>query len=558
VLLAAETSTGGGFSISQGGGSASFSHTNSSANGSYAGVNEQAGIQAGTGGFDINVKGNTDLKGAVIASDADASKNTLTTGTLTFSDIENHSEYSASSSGFSGGASVGAPSKGLGPSSIGNAGGFTPMLGQHDSGSESATTRSAIGAGTINITDKAHQTQDVATLSRDTADTNGTVAKTPDLNNLLNNQADMMGAASAAGEAVATQIGTISDMKKQAALDAAKKADAAGDSASAAEYRDEAAKWDEGGTYRVALHTAGGALIAGLGGGNALGGAAGAGVASAVAGKLNSLADGFSNGNGAGMDPGLTAGNVAANILAGGIGTLIGGNSGGFAAANADLYNRNKSNAEGLGSKGTELLDGFGKEGNLVSQVCGGMQACSDQTIATLSHAQGENADAAMGNMKTTAIYAVPGIAIGLLGPEALSAAALAGGMDYAGSGYSYLTGLSKDAPDLTSSYIAGVMGGLTYPFSFSEKAIVGMGTLGKIAANGYNAGVAGVGAFGAAGMTGQDPNVAGSLAAGTAAAGTFAKLKLPGKLGEFANQVIQGTAGPLQNYIQNHQSSKR
>jgi filamentous hemagglutinin len=352
-----QTSTGGGFSISQGGGSASFSHTNSSANGSYAGVNEQAGIQAGTGGFDINVKGNTDLKGAVIASDADASKNTLTTGTLTFSDIENHSEYSASSSGFSGGASVGAPSKGLGPSSIGNAGGFTPMLGQHDSGSESATTRSAIGAGTINITDKAHQTQDVATLSRDTADTNGTVAKTPDLNNLLNNQADMMGAASAAGEAVATQIGTISDMKKQAALDAAKKADAAGDSASAAQYRDEAAKWDEGGTYRVALHTAGGALIAGLGGGNALGGAVGAGVASAVAGKLNSLADGFSNGNGAGMDPGLTAGNVAANILAGGIGTLIGGNSGGFAAANADLYNRDESNKKGTGGTGSQLLD---------------------------------------------------------------------------------------------------------------------------------------------------------------------------------------------------------
>jgi len=352
-----QTSTGGGFSISQGGGSASFSHTNSSASGSYAGVNEQAGIQAGSGGFDINVKGNTDLKGAVIASDADASKNSLTTGTLTFSDIENHSTYNASSSGFSGGASVGAPTSGLGPSSVGNSGGITPMLSQHDSGSESATTRSAIGAGTISVTDGAHQTQDVSNLSRDTTNANGTVAKTPDLNNLLNNQADLMGAASAAGEAVATQIGNIADMKKKAALDAAKKADQAGDSASAEQYREDAAKWDEGGTYRVALHTAGGALVAGLGGGSALGGAAGAGVSSAVAGKLNSLADSFSDGNGAGTDPGLTAGNVAANILAGGIGTLVGGNSGGFSAANADLYNRSTCNDKGECSTGSEFGD---------------------------------------------------------------------------------------------------------------------------------------------------------------------------------------------------------
>jgi hypothetical protein len=67
-----QSSVGGGFTISQGGGSASFSHTNANANGSYAGVNEQAGIQAGDGGFNINVNGNTDLHGAVIASDGES------------------------------------------------------------------------------------------------------------------------------------------------------------------------------------------------------------------------------------------------------------------------------------------------------------------------------------------------------------------------------------------------------------------------------------------------------------------------------------------------------
>ncbi|MGY6161647.1 hemagglutinin repeat-containing protein [Paraburkholderia strydomiana] len=94
-----QTSAGGGFSISQGGGSASFSHTNASANGSYAGVNEQAGIQAGEGGFSISVKGNTGLTGATIASTATPDKNGLTTGTLSYSDIANSSNYDAKSGG---------------------------------------------------------------------------------------------------------------------------------------------------------------------------------------------------------------------------------------------------------------------------------------------------------------------------------------------------------------------------------------------------------------------------------------------------------------------------
>ncbi|MGU7776442.1 hemagglutinin repeat-containing protein, partial [Burkholderia sp. MR1-5-21] len=102
-----QSSTGGGFSISQGRASANFSQSKGNASGSYAGVNEQAGIQAGDGGFNINVKGNTDLKGTVIASDADASRNSLTTGSLSFSDIQNQSNYDAKSGGFSAGVTTG-------------------------------------------------------------------------------------------------------------------------------------------------------------------------------------------------------------------------------------------------------------------------------------------------------------------------------------------------------------------------------------------------------------------------------------------------------------------
>ncbi|MEK6293762.1 MAG: hemagglutinin repeat-containing protein [Paraburkholderia tropica] len=80
--VAHQESSGGGFSVSQSGASGSFSSQHGDASGNYAGVNEQAGIQAGDGGFNVNVKGNTDLKGATIASTADAANNNLSTGTL--------------------------------------------------------------------------------------------------------------------------------------------------------------------------------------------------------------------------------------------------------------------------------------------------------------------------------------------------------------------------------------------------------------------------------------------------------------------------------------------
>jgi len=78
--------------------------------GDYQSVGEQTGIAAGDGGFQLNVKGNTDLKGAVIASTQDAidqNRNSFTTGTLTQSELQNHSNYEASSIsiGMSGGQS---------------------------------------------------------------------------------------------------------------------------------------------------------------------------------------------------------------------------------------------------------------------------------------------------------------------------------------------------------------------------------------------------------------------------------------------------------------------
>jgi filamentous hemagglutinin len=82
-----DTMTSDAHQQSLSGGSA-ISRSGGSANGSYAGLNEQTGVQSGDGGFNISVKGNTDLKSTAISSDADASRNNLSTDTLSFSGIQ--------------------------------------------------------------------------------------------------------------------------------------------------------------------------------------------------------------------------------------------------------------------------------------------------------------------------------------------------------------------------------------------------------------------------------------------------------------------------------------
>ncbi|WWQ33587.1 hemagglutinin repeat-containing protein (plasmid) [Ralstonia solanacearum] len=141
----------------------------------YASVTEQSGIKAGDGGFQINVRGNTDLKGAVITSTDKAVQNganSLTTATLTTSDIQNHADYNASSIGIgggysSGGSGVGKNQKGeattggdkVPGSTLPSAGGFsaTPPVVMGASGSGSSTTVSGVSGGAIHITNGAKQ-----------------------------------------------------------------------------------------------------------------------------------------------------------------------------------------------------------------------------------------------------------------------------------------------------------------------------------------------------------------------------------------------------------------
>nr|WP_321788467.1 hypothetical protein [Paraburkholderia sp. J94] len=91
------------------------------------------------------------------------------------------------------------------------------------------------------------------------------------MNNILNQQADTMAAAQAAGQVVSQGIDAYADKKRDdaaAAYDAAqKRGDSEGMAAAATDYNN----WREGGDARAGLHVAGGALIGGLGGGSAFG-----------------------------------------------------------------------------------------------------------------------------------------------------------------------------------------------------------------------------------------------------------------------------------------------
>ena len=109
--------------------------------GRYASVTEQSGIQAGDGGFDVKVVGNTNLVGGVIASTdqaVDGGKNSFTTGNLTMTDVVNVDTFNAS--GYSVSGSYGGTANGGAGINGGSVG-----VGSASSGSTSTTTSGISG-----------------------------------------------------------------------------------------------------------------------------------------------------------------------------------------------------------------------------------------------------------------------------------------------------------------------------------------------------------------------------------------------------------------------------
>ena len=161
-----QTSASASGSVAQGaGGGASVSASYNKAKVDYAQVNEQTGIRVGEDGMDAHIHNHTQLNGAIIESDADASKNRFKTKSLTHTDIENKSEIKTES------ASMSAGSGGVNPmQAISSA---LSLLGNTNESARS-TTQSAISD---NIQIETETPEKLTALSRDTKNANQRVEK---------------------------------------------------------------------------------------------------------------------------------------------------------------------------------------------------------------------------------------------------------------------------------------------------------------------------------------------------------------------------------------------
>lgn len=309
----------------------SFNLASSKTSSDYASVTTQTGIAAGAGGFDLVVGGKTDLQGAAISSTAAADRNSLTTATLSFSDLNNAASYDAKSGGIG---------LGYGP----NGGKLTPNLGVPVSGDAASTTVSSIAQAAIQLTNPNGQTQDLATLDRSAAGQANALKAIFDSKSV----ADQQQLGQVFAQEAFRAVGDVSEKMIAPYKEAAKhqlgvqtEYDAASpegkialqaklDAANAAVAAEQATYdlWKDGGAAKVALHAAVGASISGLTGGSVAGGALSAGASEAAA-------------------P-LTAGQTQlvqelASTVIGAAGAAIGGGSataGGAAALAGQQYNR--------------------------------------------------------------------------------------------------------------------------------------------------------------------------------------------------------------------------
>nr|WP_246871687.1 hemagglutinin repeat-containing protein [Pantoea ananatis] len=161
---------GGSFTFGSMTGSGYINASQDKMHSNFDSVKEQSGLYAGNGGFDVTVGNHTQLNGAVIASQADADKNRLDTGTLGFTNLHNEADYKTEHQGI--GMSSGASFGGQFAGNMAN----TMLAGAGGKGHAEGTTQSAVANGTIVVRDQANQKQDTATLSRDTAHANDSIS----------------------------------------------------------------------------------------------------------------------------------------------------------------------------------------------------------------------------------------------------------------------------------------------------------------------------------------------------------------------------------------------
>ncbi|WP_404548726.1 hemagglutinin repeat-containing protein [Dyella jejuensis] len=273
----------------------SLSYNQSKVDSHYQSVNEVSGIQAGDGGFQLAVGGNTHLVGGVIASSADPSKNVLDTGSLTYENIHNEANYSASSMGISGGYGAGGSTVGNALSGIGTALSLTTP--QH--GKSSSDTNAGIAQGTIIVRDNPNQ--DLSDLDRNPTLGNEKLHPIFDAQKVQENME-------------LSQVAGYVGMR------------AAGDLANQM-------GWAEGSPQRTILHGVVGAGIAALGGGNVAQGALGAAANQLV---VQQMADYLQS---QGYKPGTPEFASMLQLASTAVGAAVGGGAGAATALDGTRYN---------------------------------------------------------------------------------------------------------------------------------------------------------------------------------------------------------------------------
>ena len=278
--------------------SAEGGYSKSKMNSNHASVNEQAGIYAGDEGYDVNVKNHTDLKGAIITSTQQAESlglNQFSTGTLSHSDIENHSSYKGSSIGISAKGDANGGWTGQEKNGISGSVGYG-----RESDNQNSVTKSGINTQNIEIRNENAQqaltgksiTETLAAIKTDISTDNaesqsGKLENRFDKNALqkeLNIQVEatkgFVQTASAAGNAIANKLGEEAVAKQREAQSAQEAADRAYKANPSKENEaalntanqnlitanNEADKWQTGGEYKRKIDGAMNAISAALGG----------------------------------------------------------------------------------------------------------------------------------------------------------------------------------------------------------------------------------------------------------------------------------------------------
>ena len=272
-----ETSKTSGLSISYTPGSAvtvSGGKGKTNTDSTYESVTKQAGIYAGKEGYDIQVKNNTHLKGAVIDSQAEKEKNRITTGTLTWENIDNKAEYKTKASGIT--VSTNAISK-LNPLGLG----YVPTIPMKEKAG--STTYAAIADSIITTTKEKTDKE----ISHDTANALNTLSEIFDKKKIEEKQ-EYVNILSQVGYRL---IGDIAGHKENELNKKAEKARKENNSILAEKYEKEAKKWSESGTNRIAMHGIMGVLVSKEAGAGITKGLTGAGLNALLQKELGKIKD---------------------------------------------------------------------------------------------------------------------------------------------------------------------------------------------------------------------------------------------------------------------------